>query len=373
MVGIGTINFIDGEHHKFMSRSHREMTNTNESIRIGLNGFGRVGRSILRSSLTYDDVEVVAINDVMDDDDMEYLFRYDSVYGRLPGISREGNVLYVGDRATQLYSEPDPSELPWDALEIDVAFEATGLFRTYDEAAQHLEAGAEKVIISAPPKGEKAVPMFVYGVNHEMYDGADVISNSSCTTNSVAPVLMVLDEEFGIVSGVLLTVHAYTGSQGLVDGPHSKRRRGRAAAENIVPTTTGAAIATTEVLPDLTGKLEGMAMRVPVPNGSVTDITVNVEADVTRDEVADVLRAAADTILAGVLGYTDEEIVSRDIIGLPFASYVDLGALMVADNDLVKVLAWYDNEYGFSTQMIDLAKYVGKQIGTVDVEGTVTY
>ncbi|ADD07335.1 glyceraldehyde-3-phosphate dehydrogenase (NAD) (phosphorylating) (plasmid) [Natrialba magadii ATCC 43099] len=348
-------------------------TTSNETLRIGLNGFGRVGRSILRASLTEDAIDVVAVNDVMDDDDMEYLLRYDSVHGRLPGVSREGSRLYANGHEVQLLSERDPTELPWDELDIDVAFEATGLFRTHDEAAQHLDAGADKVIISAPPKGEKDVPMFVYGVNHEAYNGEDVLSNASCTTNSVAPVLQVLDEEFGIVSGVLMTVHAYTGSQGLVDGPMDKRRRGRAAAENIVPTTTGAANSTIEILPGLEGKLDGMAMRVPVPNGSITDITVNVEADITRDDLLEAIRGAADNGLAGVLGYTDDEIVSRDIVGLPFASYVDLESAMVVANDIVKVLAWYDNEYGFSTQMLDLARYVATETDTIDTTGTITH
>ncbi|MFB1063257.1 type I glyceraldehyde-3-phosphate dehydrogenase [Natrinema sp. H-ect4] len=344
-----------------------------ETLRIGLNGFGRVGRSLLRASLTDNDVDIVAINDVMDDDDMEYLLRYDSVHGRLEGGSRRGDTLFVNDQEFQLRSEREPSEIPWDEFEVDVVFEATGLFRTREEAAQHLEAGADKVIISAPPKGEKEVPMFVYGVNHEEYDGDDVVSNASCTTNSVAPVLQVLNDEFHVVSGLLMTVHAYTGSQGLVDGPMDKRRRGRAAAENIVPTTTGAAGATSEVLPAFEGKLEGMAMRVPVPNGSITDITVNIEEEVERDEVLDAIRAAADDRLAGVLGYTDEEIVSRDIIGLPFASYVDLESVMVAANDTVKVLAWYDNEYGFSNQMIELAKHVARASRSIDTGRTVVH
>ena len=346
---------------------------TGEPLRIGLNGFGRVGRCLLRASLTHDDVDIVAINDVMDDDDMEYLLKYDSVHGRLDGVSRRGDTLFVNDQEFQLLSEHEPSELPWDELDVDIAFEATGLFRTRDEAAQHLEAGADKVIISAPPKGEKEVPMFVYGVNHEEYDGEDVLSNASCTTNSVAPVLQALDEEFDVVSGLLTTVHAYTGSQGLVDGPMDKRRRGRAAAENIVPTTTGAADSTSEVLPAFEGKLDGMAMRVPVPNGSITDITVNIEEDVKRDEVLDAIRAAADDELAGVLGYTDDEIVSRDIVGLPFASYVDLESLMVAANDTVKVLAWYDNEYGFSNQMINLAKHVASESESIDAGRTVVH
>ncbi|EMA31882.1 type I glyceraldehyde-3-phosphate dehydrogenase [Halobiforma nitratireducens] len=338
------------------------------TVRIGLNGFGRIGRNVLRASLSYDDVEIVAINDVMDDDDMEYLLQYDSVHGRLEDVSRDGDTLSVGDQEIDLLSERDPTELPWDELDVDVAFEATGLFRTHDEAAQHLEAGAEKVVISAPPKGETEVPMFVYGVNHEEYDGADVVSNASCTTNSIAPVVKVLEEEFGIESGLLTTVHAYTGSQELIDGPSSKRRRGRAAADNIVPTTTGAAVATTEVLPELEGKLDGMAMRVPVPNGSITDLTVDLEADVTKADLEAAIREAADGELAGVLGYTDEEIVSRDIVGLPFSSYVDLEGSMVLEDGLVKVLAWYDNEYGFSERMLDLATYVIAESEDIDAD-----
>ncbi|SFB76088.1 glyceraldehyde-3-phosphate dehydrogenase (NAD+) [Halobiforma haloterrestris] len=344
-----------------------------ETLRVGLNGFGRVGRCLLRASLTHDDVDIVAINDVMDDDDMEYLFQYDSVHGRLEEVSRRGDTLVVDDQEFQLLSKREPSALPWDDLDVDIAFEATGLFRTRDEAAQHLEAGADKVIISAPPKGDKELPMFVYGVNHQEYDGGDVLSNASCTTNSVAPVLQALDNRFDVVSGLLTTVHAYTGSQALVDGPMEKRRRGRAAAENIVPTTTGAANSTSEVLPEFEGKLEGMAMRVPVPNGSVTDITVNIKEDIEREEVSNAIRAAADDRMAGVLGYTDDEIVSRDIVGLPFASYVDLESMMVAANDTVKVLAWYDNEYGFSNQMIKLAKHVASQSESIDAGRTVTH
>ncbi|GAB3667336.1 type I glyceraldehyde-3-phosphate dehydrogenase [Halopiger thermotolerans] len=341
------------------------------ALRIGLNGFGRIGRNVLRASLSYDNVEIVAINDVMDADDMEYLLKYDSVHGRLDEVSRDGDTLRVGDREIELLSERDPSQLPWDELDVDVAFEATGLFRTYDDASQHLEAGADKVVISAPPKGEKEVPMFVYGVNHDEYDGEDVVSNASCTTNSVAPVAKVLDEEFGIESGLLTTVHAYTGTQSIVDGPSSKRRRGRAAAENIIPTTTGAAIAATEVLPELEGKLDGMAIRVPVPNGSITDFTVDLEEDVTKEELEEAFRDAADDELAGILGYTDEEIVSRDIIGLPFSSYVDLEASMVLEDGLVKVLTWYDNEFGFSNRMLDLATYVAAEADDVDAEEAV--
>ncbi|WP_254533779.1 type I glyceraldehyde-3-phosphate dehydrogenase [Natrinema gelatinilyticum] len=355
------------------NHSYSGSAGSSETLRIGLNGFGRIGRTILRASLSRDDIEIVAINDVMDDDDMEYLFRYDSVHGRFDDVTRQGDTLFVGSQEIKLLSEHDPSNLPWDDFQIDVAFEATGLFRTYDEAAMHLDAGADKVIISAPPKGETEVPMFVYGVNHEEYDGADVISNASCTTNSVAPVVKVLDDEFGIDSGLLMTVHAYTGSQGLVDGPLDKRRRGRAAAENIVPTTTGAAIAATKVLPELEGKLDGMAMRVPVPDGSITDLTLNLETDVTEDEIADAIRKAADGELAGVLGYTDEEIVSRDIIGLPFPSYVDLESVMVVADDFARVLTWYDNEYGFSMQMLKLAAYVASETESIGTEEAVAH
>ncbi|AGB15932.1 glyceraldehyde-3-phosphate dehydrogenase, type I [Halovivax ruber XH-70] len=338
--------------------SHGE---SGEPLRIGINGFGRIGRSVLRASLEHDDLDVVAVNDVMDDDDMAYLLQYDSVHGRLDGVFREGDTMYVGSQEVQLCSEPDPSEIPWDDFGASVVLEATGLFRTRDEAAQHLEAGADQVLISAPPKGDEPVPMFVYGVNHETYDGEAIVSNASCTTNSVAPVMQVLDEEFGIDSGLLLTVHAYTGSQGLVDGPLEKRRRGRAAAENIVPTTTGAAIATTEILPQLEGTFDGRAMRVPVPDGSISDLTLNLETDVTEADVADAIRTAADGRLAGVLGYTDDEIVSQDVVGLPIPSYVDLESLMVVDDDMLKILVWYDNEYGFSRQMLDLAAYVASE------------
>ncbi|WP_306055199.1 type I glyceraldehyde-3-phosphate dehydrogenase [Natronococcus wangiae] len=342
-------------------------------LRIGLNGFGRIGRNVLRASLSYDSVEIVAINDVMDNDDMRYLLQYDSVHGRLEDVSLEGDTLTVEGQEIRLCSERDPTQLPWDELDVDVAFEATGIFRTHDEAAQHLEAGADKVLISAPPKGEKEVQTIVYGVNHDDYDGEDIVSNASCTTNSVAPVVKVLDEEFGIESGLLTTVHAYTGTQNLVDGPLSKRRRGRAAAENIIPTSTGAAIATTEVLPRLEGKLDGMAMRVPVPNGSITDLTVDLEADVTEEEVADAIRRAADDELAGVLGYTDEEIVSRDIVGLPFSSYVDLESTMSLEGGLVKVLTWYDNEFGFSNRMLDLATYIAAETEDVGAEEAATH
>lgn len=329
-----------------------------EPVRVGLNGFGRIGRNVFRAAMNTTGIELVGINDIMDAEDMHYLAKYDTVQGRLDGLELNGESLVYEGQEVPTLSEKDPTELPWDELDVDVAFEATGIFRTHEDAAQHVEAGAEKAIISAPPKGEEPVKTIVYGVNHEEYDGEDVVSNASCTTNSVAPVAKVLNETFGIESGLLTTVHAYTGTQNLVDGPSGKTRRGRAAAENIIPTSTGAAQATTEVLPELEGKLDGMAMRVPVPNGSITDLVVDLEADVGAEEVNDAFRDAANGDLKGVLGYTDDEIVSRDILGLPFSSYVDLDSTLSVEGGQVKVLTWYDNEYGFASRMCDLARYV---------------
>ncbi len=329
-------------------------------VRVGLNGFGRIGRNVLRAVLETPRIELVGINDVMDVDDMAYLAKYDTVMGRLDGIELDGEALTIGGTSVDLFNVQDPADLPWGELDVDVVLECTGVFRTKDDASAHLEGGADKVVISAPPKGEKPVKQLVYGVNHEEYDGEDVVSNASCTTNSITPVAQVLDEEFGIEAGTLTTVHAYTGSQTLIDGPKAKTRRGRAAAENIVPTSTGAAGAATKILPQLEGKLDGMAMRVPVPNGSITEFVVSLEEPADVEAVNAAFRDAADSgPLAGVLGYTDDEVVSSDIIGLPFSSYVDLQSTnTIADGKLLKVLTWYDNEYGFSNRMLDTAAYL---------------
>lgn len=331
---------------------------SDERIRIGLNGFGRIGRSVFRAALDHPRVDIVAINDIMDADDMRYLLAYDSVMGRLADVTLDGEELVVGENRTTVLAERDPTELPWDEMDVDVALECTGIFRSYDDAKLHVDAGAEKAIISAPPKGDRDVLQIVYGVNHDEYEDEPVVSNASCTTNSVAPVAKVLDDTFGIEQGLLTTVHAYTSTQQLIDGPAGKRRRGRAAAENIIPTTTGAAVATTEVLPQLAGKLDGMAMRVPVPNGSITDFTVSLAEPVGRDAVNAAIREAATSDLAGVLGVTDEEIVSRDILGLPYSSMVDLPSTMSIGDGFVKVLAWYDNEYGFANRLLDLSEYI---------------
>ena len=330
-----------------------------EVVRVGLNGFGRIGRNIFRAVLENPRIELVGINDVMSFDDMAYLVKYDSVMPRLDGVELEGEQLTIGGTSVNLYNVQSPAELPWDDLDVDVALECTGIFRTHEDAAAHLTAGADKVVISAPPKGDEPVKQIVYGVNQEEYDGEDVVSNASCTTNSVTPVAKVLDDEFGIVAGQLTTVHSYTGSQSIIDAPQAKRRRGRAAAENIVPTSTGAAQATTEILPQLQGKLDGMAIRVPTVNGSLTELVVNLEAEPSAEEINGAFMDAAAGEMAGVLGVTDDEIVSRDILGNPHSSYVDLDSTnVVAGGTQAKILTWYDNEYGFSNRMLDVAAYV---------------
>ena len=331
-----------------------------EVVRVGLNGFGRIGRNVFRAVLDDPRIELAGINDVMDFGDMAYLAKHDTVMGRLDGLTRAEDSLVVDDTSVPLYNVQNPAELPWDALDVDVALECTGIFRSKGDAAAHLDAGADKVVISAPPKGDEFVRQIVYGVNHDEYDGEAVVSNASCTTNSVSPVAMLLDDEYGLEHGLLTTVHAYTGSQSLIDGPKAKTRRGRAAAENIVPTSTGAADATTTILPQLEGKLDGMAIRVPVPNGSITELVVSLSASPSVEAINDTFRDAADAgPLAGVLGYTDEEVVSSDILGLPFSSTVDLNSTnRVGDGGLYKILTWYDNEFGFSNRMLDVAAHI---------------
>ncbi|AEM58383.1 glyceraldehyde-3-phosphate dehydrogenase [Haloarcula hispanica N601] len=330
-----------------------------EPVRVGLNGFGRIGRNVFRASLHNDNVEVVGINDVMDDSEIDYFAQYDTVMGELEGASVDDGVLTVEgtDFEAGIFHETDPTQLPWDDLDVDVAFEATGIFRTKEDASQHLDAGTDKVLISAPPKGDEPVKQLVYGVNHDEYDGEDVVSNASCTTNSITPVAKVLDEEFGINAGQLTTVHAYTGSQNLMDGPNGKPRRRRAAAENIIPTSTGAAQATTEVLPELEGKLDGMAIRVPVPNGSITEFVVDLDDDVTESDVNAAFEEAAAGELEGVLGVTSDDVVSSDILGDPYSTQVDLQSTNVVSG-MTKILTWYDNEYGFSNRMLDVAEYI---------------
>lgn len=331
--------------------------------RIALNGFGRIGRLAFRHLMRSPDLEVVALNDIAPLDNIAYLLKYDSVHVD-PGVpvSASEDTLRWDGKEIPYYSVRNPAELPWDDLNVDIAIDGTGLFTKREDAAKHLQAGAERVIITAPGKGvELTVCM---GVNEEDYDPAqhEVISNASCTTNCLAPVAKVLDAEFGIVNGFLTTVHAYTSSQSLVDAPSKKWRRGRSAAESIVPTTTGAAIATTLVLPQLEGKMDGLAMRVPVPAGSIIDFVAQTEKPVSVESVNEAFRRAAETPrMEGILGISDEELVSADIIGSTYSALVDAESTMVLGDHTVKVLAWYDNEWGYAKRVADLAEYIAHQ------------
>lgn len=330
------------------------------TVRIGINGFGRMGRALYRVALERDlDIEVVAVNDIANLPAMAALLARDSVYGRLPfEIKVTGDELLVGDRSTRFLAEAAPQSLPWGQLGVDVVVEATGRFRTRDKAAVHLDAGASRVVVSAPCSGADAT--IVLGVNEGSYDPAAhrVVSNASCTTNCLAPMIKVLDENFSIEQGFMTTVHAYTGDQVLVDGPHKDRRRARAAAINIVPTSTGAARATSLVLPAVEGRLDGAALRVPVPDASITDLVALVAESVTADEVNDAFRHAS-LAMAGILEYSEEPLVSTDIIGNSASCVFDSGLTMAAGR-MVKVFGWYDNEWGYANRLAELASYVGK-------------
>jgi glyceraldehyde 3-phosphate dehydrogenase len=331
--------------------------------RVALNGFGRIGRLAFRHLMRSQDLEVVALNDIAPLDNIAYLLKYDSVHVD-PGvpISAGKDTLHWDGKEIPYFSVRDPAQLPWDDLNVDIAIEGTGLFTKREDAAKHLQAGAERVIITAPGKGVELTVCL--GVNEEKYDPAqhEVISNASCTTNCLAPVAKVLDAEFGIVNGFLTTVHAYTSSQSLVDAPSKKWRRGRSAAESIVPTTTGAAIATTLVLPQLEGKMDGLAMRVPVPAGSIIDFVAQTEKPVSVEIVNEAFRRASETPhMEGILGISDEELVSADIIGSTYSALVDAESTMVLGDHTVKVLAWYDNEWGYAKRVADLAEYIAHQ------------
>jgi glyceraldehyde 3-phosphate dehydrogenase len=323
--------------------------------RIGINGFGRIGRCTLKHLVKRAEVEVVGINDLAEISDLTYLLKYDSVHGWYPPkISNDDHSIQVGDRRIQFYSEKDPSRIPWGEIGVDIVLECSGVFRKREDAAGHLHAGAKRVIISAP--SDDADGMFVFGVNHKDYDPQrhHIVSNASCTTNSLAPVAMVLHERFGVEHLMITTIHAYTSSQSLTDIPTRKRRRGRAAGLSIVPTTTGAARATAKVIPDLEGRMDGVALRVPVPDGSITDIVATLRSSVTADTVNRALEeASAEERLRGILRVTDEALVSRDIIGDPHSSIVDAESTMVLRDHVVKVLAWYDNEWGYSARLTD--------------------
>jgi glyceraldehyde 3-phosphate dehydrogenase len=332
------------------------------AIRVAINGFGRIGRNVLRASLGNKDIEFVAINDLADAATLAHLLKYDSVLGRIDAeVGVEGDSITVNGKPIRVYAERDPAKLPWKDLGVDIALECTGLFRSREKAALHLEAGAKKVIISAPGTDEDITVCM--GVNHEEYDPAkdSVISNASCTTNCLAPVAKVIDEKFGIVKGFMTTVHSYTNDQKILDLPHKDLRRARAACLSIIPTSTGAARAVALVLPGLKGKLDGLAVRVPVPTVSLVDLVVELEKDVTVEDVNGAFRDAAMGEMKDILGYCEEPCVSVDFRADPHSSIVDAPSTKVIGGNMVKVLAWYDNEWGFSSRMIDLVLYIASK------------
>jgi len=335
------------------------------TIRVGINGFGRIGRNFWRAANAADGdrgIEIVAANDLGDVATMAHLLKYDSVVGKLPyDVSVSGDTIQVGAKSIKILAERDPAKLPWGDLGVDVVIESTGLFTTGPAARAHIEAGAKKVIISAPAKEEDIT--IVMGVNDDKYDpeAHTIISNASCTTNCVAPMAKVLLDNFGIVKGLMTTVHAYTQDQNLQDGPHKDLRRARAAAINIVPTSTGAAKATSLVIPELKGKLDGYSLRVPVPDGSITDLVVELGRDVTKDEVNAAFKAAAEGSLKGIVYYTEDPIVSSDIVGSPASCTFDASITMAHGNQ-VKVFGWYDNEWGYSSRLVDLTALVASRL-----------
>ena len=337
------------------------------ALRVAINGFGRIGRNVLRSAKQSQQtgIDFVAINDLADADTLGHLFMYDSVHGRYPGsvaVTEQG--LEVDGGVIRICSERDPASLPWEDLGVDIVIESTGFFVDRDSAAKHLEAGASKVIISAPGKNEDIT--IVLGVNHKAYDPNQhhVISNASCTTNCLAPVVKVLTEEFGFRHGLMTTVHAYTGDQRILDFPHKDLRRARAAAMSMIPTTTGAARATGLVLPEVAGRIDGMAIRVPTADVSIVDLVAELERDTTEEEVNSAFRSAAAGELQGILGVSEEPLVSIDYTGDPHSSIIDAVSTSVMDGRMVKVLSWYDNEWGYSSRVVDLVNFVGEHLLT---------
>ncbi|KUM89538.1 MULTISPECIES: type I glyceraldehyde-3-phosphate dehydrogenase [Streptomyces] len=334
------------------------------TIRVGINGFGRIGRNYFRALLEQGaDIEIVAVNDLGDTATTAHLLKYDTILGRLKAeVSHTADTITVDGHTIKVLSERNPADIPWGELGVDIVIESTGIFTKKADAEKHIAGGAKKVLISAPAKDEDIT--IVMGVNENKYDAANhhVISNASCTTNCVAPMAKVLDENFGIVKGLMTTVHAYTNDQRILDFPHSDLRRARAAAENIIPTTTGAAKATALVLPKLKGKLDGIAMRVPVPTGSATDLVVELEREVTKDEVNAAFKKASEGELQGYLSYTEDPIVSSDIVGDPSSCTFDSSLTMVQEGKSVKILGWYDNEWGYSNRLVDLTVFVGNQL-----------
>lgn len=332
------------------------------AIKVGINGFGRIGRNVLRAALANGaDFDFVGVNDLTDAKTLAYLLKYDSVHGILNAdVAADGDSLVVNGDRIKVFSERDPGKLPWSEVGADVVLECTGLFTSGEKAKAHREAGARKVLISAP--GKQVDMTICYGVNHDQYDAGKhhILSNASCTTNCLAPLAKVIHEKFGIVRGLMTTVHAYTNDQQILDLPHSDLRRARAAAVSMIPTTTGAARAVGEVLPELNGKLDGMAVRVPTSNVSIVDLVAELKQTATEGQINDALRAAADGPLKGILSYTDEPLVSIDFNDSPFSSTADLSLTKVLDGNFVKVLSWYDNEWGFSNRMVDVTQLIGR-------------
>ncbi|MEH7544292.1 glyceraldehyde-3-phosphate dehydrogenase (NAD+) [Neobacillus bataviensis] len=332
------------------------------TVKVGINGFGRIGRNVFRAALNNSNVEIVAINDLTDAKMLAHLLKYDTVHGTLSeDVTVDGEYLVVGGHKVKVIAERDPAQLGWGDLGVEVVVESTGRFTKREDAAKHLEAGAKKVIISAPADNEDIT--IVMGVNEDKYDANNhhVLSNASCTTNCLAPFAKVLNDTFGIKRGMMTTVHSYTNDQQILDLPHKDYRRARAAAENMIPTSTGAAKAVALVLPELKGKLNGMAMRVPTPNVSVVDLVAELERDVTADEVNEALKAAAEGPLKGILAYSDLPLVSTDYNGATVSSTIDALSTMVLEGNMVKVLSWYDNEVGYSNRVVDLCDYIASK------------
>ncbi|WP_017445284.1 type I glyceraldehyde-3-phosphate dehydrogenase [Gayadomonas joobiniege] len=330
------------------------------TIKVGINGFGRIGRFVFRASVERDDIEVVGINDLIDVEYMAYMLKYDSTHGRFKGdVEVKDGDLVVNGKVVRVTAERNPADLKWDAVGADVVVESTGLFLTDEKARLHIEAGAKKVVMSAPSKDD--TPMFVCGVNLDSYQGQDIVSNASCTTNCLAPLAKVLNDNWGIKDGLMTTVHATTATQKTVDGPSVKDwRGGRGAGQNIIPSSTGAAKAVGKVIPQLNGKLTGMAFRVPTPDVSVVDLTVNLEKPATYEEICAAMKAASENELKGILGYTEDDVVSNDFIGEVCTSVFDAKAGIALTDTFVKVVSWYDNEIGYSNKVLDLVAHIAK-------------
>lgn len=325
-------------------------------IRVGINGFGRIGRLAFRSAINKENIEIVAINDLLDIDHLAYLLKYDSVHGRFKGtIEVKDKTMFVNGKPIRVTGEKNPEDIQWGKVEVDYVIEATGLFTDMEKAALHLKGGAKKVVISAPSNN---APMFVMGVNHTKLSKDELIfSNASCTTNCLAPIAKVLHENFGIIEGIVTTVHAVTASQKTVDGPEKQWRRGRSALNNMIPTTTNAAIAVTKIMPELQGKLLAMAIRVPIADVSLVDLTVRLKKQTSYQEIKDAMKKASENELKGILGYTEDEVVSQDFVSEPRTSVFDAGAGLELNPNFYKIISWYDNEFGYATKIVELIEY----------------